>query len=124
MPYDASTYDDDRELTTYIWHNYSQLFTPLEILACHVLLLQAKAKSSSSESMTRILRARAETSETPEVMAILADGTAAFRDQVSDRVMSDCAQQLFINRCAKCARVVTTPRAQQCLWCGHDWHKT
>jgi rRNA maturation endonuclease Nob1 len=27
-----------------------------------------------------------------------------------------------INRCPACKRIVRTPRAQHCLWCGHDWH--
>jgi len=27
-----------------------------------------------------------------------------------------------ISRCPVCERIVKTPLARQCLWCGHDWH--
>ena len=30
---------------------------------------------------------------------------------------------ICVNRCDRCSRIVRTPDAQQCLWCGHDWHR-
>ena len=122
MPYDTSTYDDDRELTGYIWHNYRHLLTPTEALADRALIAEFKAQHSNSESMARMLRERWGAADNPDVVAALADGSDAFRDRVRDRILSECADRLFINRCAECSRVVATPQAQQCLWCGHDWH--
>jgi hypothetical protein len=28
-----------------------------------------------------------------------------------------------VARCPACNRVLRTPEAKQCFWCGHDWHK-
>jgi len=40
---------------------------------------------------------------------------------VRDRVVRDHPQAIV--RCPKCARVLRTPRARQCMWCLHDWHQ-
>lgn len=122
MPYEASTYDDDRELTDYIWHNYRNLLTSLESLADRALSAEAKALSSNSAAMARRLRERWGVEGNPEVVPELSDGPEVFRDRVRDRILRESADNVFINRCAMCSRIVATPRAQQCLWCGNDWH--
>jgi hypothetical protein len=38
------------------------------------------------------------------------------------RVLTECRDQIQINYCPECSRVLRTPIAKQCLWCGHDWH--
>lgn len=43
--------------------------------------------------------------------------------EISQRVWSEInSGAIRINRCPECSRIVRTPRAKQCLWCGHDWH--
>jgi hypothetical protein len=42
MPNDDSTYDDDRESTSYLWHNYRRLLTPLESVTDKSLIAELK----------------------------------------------------------------------------------
>jgi hypothetical protein len=39
-----------------------------------------------------------------------------------DRVMMERRSEIVENRCPACHRLVRTPKARQCLWCGNDWH--
>ena len=122
MLYDTESYDDDRELTSYLWHSYRNLLTPLESLADRAVHAEIKAQNASPR-MAAWLRDRWGGENDPAVVAAIKDGPAAFRDRVRDRMLRECAEQITINRCPKCSRVVATPKAQQCLWCGADWHK-
>ena len=119
--HDAGTYDDDRELTAYIWRNYRTLLTPLESLADKALMAEFKAEHSSPR-MAKTIRERWGSKDDPDVVAALADGPEIFRDRVRDRVLCECSDEVILNRCSQCSRLVATPLAQQCLWCGHDWH--
>lgn len=121
MPLDAASYDDEQELTAYVWHNYRNLLTPLESLTDKTLLAESKARHASGKIST-LLRQRWSNVDNPDVEAALADGPNAFRKRVRERIIEECAQQITVNRCPSCSRVVATPKARQCLWCGHDWH--
>ena len=57
-----------------------------------------------------------------DVAPVFADGIDVFRDRVRDRILRDHADDVFVNRCSECSRIVMSPEARQCLWCGHDWH--
>ncbi|MBJ6760071.1 hypothetical protein JGU66_04800 [Myxococcaceae bacterium JPH2] len=54
--------------------------------------------------------------------AALADGLDAAEHNFRNRVLKDHAQDIHINRCGQCNRIVRTPKARQCFWCGYDWH--
>ena len=58
----------------------------------------------------------------PMIADALADGDTAFRDRVADRIWAQHSAEFSIPRCPECDRILKTDRAQQCLWCGHDWH--
>jgi len=58
-----------------------------------------------------------------DVVLALAEGVGEYKRRIKERLMRQCAKgELSVNRCPKCHRIVRTPKAQQCLWCGHDWH--
>jgi hypothetical protein len=121
MQYDPANYDDDRCLTNYIWDNYSSLLTDAEKLAAKTLRIQVKLPNAFGQSTT--------TEElvphpSPEVAELLANGDTEFRRIAAARVLRENAGDLTINRCSMCNRIVRTPQARQCLWCGHDWHKS
>ena len=116
-----SEYDDDRELTRYVWHNYSQLLTPEECRGSRALLGTQKAESASP-SMQRLIRERVGHIDESEVAPMFADGADAFLDRVRDRILRECGDDVIVNRCSECSKIVQTPKAQQCFWCGHDWH--
>jgi uncharacterized OB-fold protein len=40
----------------------------------------------------------------------------------AERLLREHANEIVINRCPACGRIVATPKARQCLWCGHDRH--
>ena len=121
MPLETNTYNDDCELTSYLWHNYRKLMTPLESLANKAIHAEMKAQHASPK-MAAVLRDRWGEKNDAAVVAALEDGPQAFRDRVRDRLLRECADEIIIKRCPKCSRVIATPQAEQCLWCGHDWH--
>ena len=44
--------------------------------------------------------------------------------ETSDEILRREGNKIFVNRCPSCARLVRTPRAKLCLWCGHNWKDT
>jgi hypothetical protein len=59
-----------------------------------------------------------------QVRRALAHGVDAFVQNVRGRLWRKYQQgTLCVNRCRMCQRVVRTPLAKQCFWCGNDWHE-
>ena len=116
------SYDDDAELTKYIWNNYRDLLTDLERLADRAVMAEQKA-SDSDERMAKILREGWGSRDDPRVVEALKDGPEVFRGRVRKRVLAEHADQVIVNRCPSCQRIVATPKSRQCLWCGEDWHQ-
>ena len=124
MPRHVSEYDDRSELADYLWHNYPELFTINEKLAAKTLLAEQKmAAPEMSEAMRRVMERDWVARGNPEIDVLLQYGSDHFRVSTALRVMEDCQDRVFVNRCPSCSRIVATPRARQCLWCGHDWHE-
>lgn len=120
MQYDPAKYDEERCLTNYVWDNYHSLLTDTEKLAAKTIRIRVKqpdahGKSSTIEELVP--------KPTPEIARLLENGDREFRRIAAERVLRDHDGALKINRCLKCDRIVRTPQAQQCLWCGHDWHE-
>ena len=117
----VDSYDDDLELTDYIWHNYAHLRTDLETRAGNAAIAERKAQAASGQ-IANVLRNKWGIASDPRFAELLKDGLDEFRRRVRDRILADSADEVVINRCARCQCIVATPRAQQCLWCGHNWH--
>lgn len=58
-----------------------------------------------------------------QIDAVLVDGFDQFRRQVRDRILEQLPSADYRTRCPACDSLLATPVAQQCLRCGHDWHK-
>lgn len=58
-----------------------------------------------------------------EVKAIAESGLGVFERQVSARLQRDYAAEIYLNRCARCQRLVASPIACACRWCGHHWYE-
>jgi hypothetical protein len=110
-------YDDEAEFATYMWNHYWRLLRPIESKAGRVVYAQA-----TNDAAVRSILKRYGLADDPAVMAELAGGVEAFRRRVAHRILEEHAHEVFVNRCSRCERIVRTPMAQQCLWCGHDWH--
>ena len=122
MSWDPSTYDDERELTDYVWHNFSNLLTPLEWTVSQSVMFEEKAKAAN-DVVAKRLRELSAAQKDSQVVEALKDGFSAFRDNVRKRIVGQHCDKVSINRCTACRRIVATPAAQQCLWCGHEWHR-
>lgn len=115
------TYDDDDELATYVWSHFARFLTPVEAKAGWAVHADATARVGRPQ-VAEFIWKRHQLADDLAVMDALAEGVEMFRHRTAQRVLRDHAKEVFVNRCPKCGRVVRTPKAQQCLWCGHDWH--
>jgi hypothetical protein len=90
-------------------------------------LLREKATHSAGPAIRTRLLAEYDKEINDEVLQLIGDNVdrvRAFQDRVANRIKEDVASgRLTVNRCPTCNRIVKTPLARQCLWCGHDWHR-
>jgi len=115
-------YDDEAELTDYIWDYYGNLMTPSEQQMSWAELSQRKRAIGYTDAADVILRLHG-IAGNPAAESILAEGLDCFRRRVALRLLQECGDQILVNRCPVCRRIARTPNAQQCFRCGHDWHK-
>ena len=118
-------YDEEEILARYLFRHASHYMTDVELRADRSAVVEMKAERNEqrgSTSSARTLREKFGHGDDPAVAAALADGYEAFRLRVVLRLLSEQEVVAMINRCPACGRIVRTPRARQCLWCGHDWH--
>lgn len=114
-------YDEERELQRYIFIEFVHLMSELEQRANradYFLEVAARGSGKVAEKMSSKFN---ELTASPEIARLLSDGSEAFRMKVVARVQKEEASKLYINRCKACDRIVATPRACMCIWCGHSW---
>ena len=115
-------YDDDAVLSQYLWHNYAQLFTEPQRAVMNALIGEAKAQYSDNPRYAAKVRSMFGSVRDPEVAKSLAAGEKQWRQQASQWLLANHSAEVFVNRCPQCTRIVRTPVARQCFWCGHSWH--
>jgi hypothetical protein len=119
----APHYDEAKVLVDYVCWNYGSLMTEFEQkveMAIHVLAKAAQMPASSPERAK--LENYFDVSNDPKLAEALGVGSSSFHESVANRILHDHRDEVFINRCAKCNRIVRSPKARQCLWCGYSWH--
>jgi hypothetical protein len=115
------TYDEDKALLEQALST-TWMLTDIEWAANREFLVQQKIDHSKDDVSKRMLRKWSEV--TPEIQKLIKGGEVEFRRIVGERLRkAELAQECAINRCPLCRKVVRTALAQQCLWCGADWHK-
>jgi hypothetical protein len=117
----AMQYDEEAELTRYIWQHCPRLMTDFERTADGAARAREKGAACDNETMARMLSTRWGLSGDPDVDSALSGGAEAFRRSVCRRILSERGDEI-INRCPRCHRVLRAPKARQCFWCGHDCH--
>jgi hypothetical protein len=115
----TTEYDERQVLEDYVWKHYGNLFTAIEKRG--VLLANGGIYPAGSHNAMNADRFTGPV-DVKELKAALADGVEALRSRAATRVIGEHADEIFIHRCPECDRVVRTPVAKQCFWCGHDWH--
>jgi len=114
-------YDEESVLTKYICNHYQHLMTDFERKTIDVISKRMKAEAATSEEITRMTLEKWGSMDDVEVNEALVNGYQAYQQRVRDRVLKDHTKDVFINRCPQCNRIVRTPEAKLCLWCGHSW---
>jgi hypothetical protein len=110
-----TNYDDDTQLFKYVYNCYGNQFTTTyesTILSCF------SKPSRQNESLAR----NGYSIDDPRIQATLKEGHEAFKGRIARRILAEHADEIVIVRCERCSRIVSTPKARQCLWCGYDWH--
>lgn len=120
----AADYDEKQELTRYIWRWHADLLTDFERRAGQAIHGRAKAKATDSPKMKKLLLKRIGHIGDPEVETALTNGHEQFRWRVTQRILHDHANEVEVHRCPKCNSVLASPKAKQCLWCKHKWHRS
>jgi hypothetical protein len=115
-------YDEEHEIAKYVWRHYGDLFTAAEKRA-YMPYLWERMKVEKGRDVVEFEWKQNRIAEDAEVMALLADGVEAFHRRAAQRVLREHGSRVFLNRCRRCGRLVRTPLARQCLWCGYDWHQ-
>jgi hypothetical protein len=125
MKTETASYDDEA-LTEYVWRNYRELMSEGEIAAYKALIGSAKIDAYTEDGVppgnAEWFRRHFGRLDDPVVARQLTDGRETFYRRVRDRLLQERTDDVFVNRCGRCNRIVVTPLAKQCLWCGYDWH--
>ncbi|UOE46993.1 hypothetical protein MTO98_21545 [Mucilaginibacter sp. SMC90] len=58
----------------------------------------------------------------PEILNYLSEGYVQFIITTAENVLKNHPGKMFFNRCKICGKLARTPLANQCRFCGHDWH--
>ena len=135
----TSSYDDEVALRCYVLRHRRDLMTPLER---RVIEYTAPIVSEASrDRLDKLYNNEMDNSFHLKIVELYEflerrDGHvdddsvfAAFQhphetrsDTAVSRVVNDLRHQIMENRCPICHRILQTPAAQQCLWCGQAWH--
>jgi hypothetical protein len=120
----SSRYAEDAVLTDYVLGHHSHLFDETEGEVLRAIGLERKAAliQKDNEALASEFRRKWVRVTSPQVALALEAGEETSRRGVRDRLLREHGREIVVNRCPRCHRIVRTPKARQCLWCGHDWH--
>lgn len=108
-------YDDEKELTRYVWDHFRERMTEFEQRVGWAHLAEGKAAIGHPDVADIILRWYG-IADDPAAQAAQAEGVEAFCRRVCQRVLEEQGPAVFINRCPNCVRIVSTPQSRQGCW--------
>ena len=118
----------DSETVDYLVTHYFYLLPHQKRLALKHVLHSEKVGGiddvASCERMRTMLLRCGWLSEDKEVLALLQDGVAAFRQRLAHTIFAENGGEGLLNNCPACSRLARTPTAKQCRHCGADWHRS
>jgi len=120
-----SEYVESNELRHYIWKNYKHALTERESALHRAALLELKARHIETKSADSgaSLRGKPGYFFDADVAAIAELGLETYVEKCCERLLRDYENEIYINRCERCNRIVVSPIACTCLWCGHHWYE-
>jgi hypothetical protein len=114
------SYDEEAELTRYVWRYHLSLLSRFEWDVERAAHAREKLADDTGENDRRVLERFGRLGDS-RIDVALAEGREEFRGSACRRILTEHSE-LRINRCPRCPKVLRTPAAMQCFWCGCDWH--
>ena len=127
----VDSYDDNVALCCYVRQHRRDLLTALErrVTEYTAPIVSESSQHEKDEHLHRkiallyeYLERRDGHVEEDAVIAAFQLPHATRSKNAVARVIDEQRNQINENRCPICNRIVRTPAALQCLWCGHAWH--
>jgi hypothetical protein len=126
----AEEYDEEQEIIRYINENYRYLWTKRELrLEFSAISFEKEWLRKShddgldpEEAKSALLK-ESEYADLPELVDLFTEGRDIFNRRAAERIKNEYGGQFFVNRCPKCDRIVASPIACTCLWCGATWYE-
>lgn len=115
-------YSEDTETRRYVGRWYNHLLTESERLGPSAEWLLKNVPNASPEEIEAVIHEQFDGSEQRLTVMELLTAIDRFTEQSISRILRDHASEIALTRCPDCARIVSSPNAKQCLWCGNDWH--
>ena len=116
------SYSEEDMIEHMVFRYYSHLLTRVEGEVTEIFTARRKDEYSKRGGIEQRLRLMRGNLDDQHMNAILARGPENFYRDTAERVMRERGQEVVLNRCPKCNRIVRTPKARQCMWCLHDWY--
>jgi hypothetical protein len=126
--WDPNEYDEQAQIayTIILWHSHLMTVNEREMQTLFVIRAKAEVYKETAEERTeyerRVRSSMALSVDQDAADLVIGLGYQRFSRLLAERVMSEHGDQVVLNRCSKCERVVNTPMAKWCCWCKHDWH--
>jgi hypothetical protein len=114
-------YNEADVLTDYIWDHYSQLMTAFEQEVGKAIIGRAKADYADNPNHAQALNKHFGRINREDINEALGTQPETFRHHVCERLLQEHSDKIYINRCRSCQRIVRTPKARLCTWCGYNW---
>lgn len=116
-------YDETEARKCYIWRHFSDVVRPHQCIP-HPDAVEAALPPAYRDIFRRFMIAVSADDSTfllsPDAASIIEQTRQDIETALFD---SHTAGHKFeIHRCPQCDRILQSPKSQQCLWCGHDWH--
>ena len=112
-------YEERAALRSYVLKNLSAHLTDGERsrIQAEGIRLKQEVKDWFAERSRRIRNGEPELPWRPPRPSV---AHIEFLEGVVERILRDLPSGISINRCPECRRVLRTPEAKLCLWCGHS----
>lgn len=119
--------EQERDIAYYVVRWYGRLMSPVERREQSHLFAAMKATLGRSDADAQREARKFTTysrflSDDAAVLHLTSAGYEAFVRRTAARILEDCRDEVFFNRCPKCGGLARTPTARQCRFCSHDWH--
>jgi hypothetical protein len=111
-----------KEEARYIIFHFGNLMTARERLALRHVQSTSKLAGVQNKNMVNAYYKRGWLSTDPDVLRLLSHGDDQFMINCAERIVKDNPNGVFFNLCPNCHKLARTPEAEQCRWCGEDWH--